>query len=536
MAAPEVAVQRQACEWGYTSGKTYGDPFNEVELDVVFTHEDGDTLRLPCYWGGDRQWRVRFAPPKAGKYEYRTRCTDVSNADLHGQEGALEVAPYAGENGLLQRGPLRLSADGRHFEHEDGTPFFWLGDTWWMGLSRRWSWPGDFKELTADRRKKGFTLIQIVAGLYPDMLAFDRRGANESGFPWEEGFSRINPAYFDQADLRIQWLVKCGLVPCIFACWGWYVGLMGVEKMKRHWRYLIARWGAYPVVWCLAGEALAVYYESGDPDGDREVQRRSWTEVGRYLRAHDPYRRLITIHPSSLRDSRDQLEDSSCLDFGMLQLSHRGYDHLPAQVRILSDAVKLRPRIPVVNAESNYEGIKGTHFADVQRFGFWSSMLSGAAGFTYGANGMWQINRRGDPFGPSPHGAAWGNTPWEEACQLPGGRHVAQGRRILEGLPWRRFEPHPEWIESGAGGRDALRPLAAGIPSRCRVFYLPNPVSPYGGRPVVKGIEDGRNYRARYVNPADGEEYPLGPVRANGRGEWETGAAPIMHDLVLILD
>ena len=536
MAAPKVAVQRQACEWSYISRKPYGDPFNEVELDVVFTHEDGESLRLPCYWGGDREWRVRFAPPKAGTYEYSTRCTDVSNADLHEQKGTLEAAPYAGENLLLQRGSLRLSSDKRHFEHEDGTPFFWLGDTWWMGLSRRWSWPEDFKELTADRKEKGFTLIQIVAGLYPDMLAFDRRGANEAGFPWEEDFGRINPAYFDEADLRIQWLVKCGLVPCIFACWGWYIALMGVERMKKHWRYLIARWGAYPVVWCLAGEGLAVYYESGDPEGDREVQRRGWTAVGQYLRANDPYRRLITIHPSSLRDSRDQLEDSSCLDFGMLQLSHRGYDHLPAQVRILRDAVNLRPRIPVVNAESNYEGIKGAHHADVQRFGFWSSMLSGAAGFTYGANGMWQINRRGDPFGPSPHGAAWGNTPWEEACQLPGGRQVALGRRILDGLPWRRFEPRPEWIEPAPGSKEALRPLAAGIPSRCRVFYLPTPISPLGRRPVVKGVEAGRTYRARYVNPADGEEFPLGEVRPNRRGEWEIGAAPIMHDLVLIMD
>ena len=30
---------------------------------------------------------------------------------------------------------------------------------------------------------------------------------------------------------------------------------MGVEKVKQHWRYLIARYGAWPVVWCAAGEA-----------------------------------------------------------------------------------------------------------------------------------------------------------------------------------------------------------------------------------------------------------------------------------------
>jgi len=101
--------------------------------------------------------------------------------------------------------------------------------------------------LTADRISKGFTVIQIVAGLYPDMPPFDPRGANEAGFPWEKGYTRINPSYFDMADLRIRWLVNSGLVPCIVGCWGYFLNFAGIEVMKRHWRYLVARYGAYPV-------------------------------------------------------------------------------------------------------------------------------------------------------------------------------------------------------------------------------------------------------------------------------------------------
>jgi hypothetical protein len=40
--------------------------------------------------------------------------------------------------------------------------------------------------LAEDRKRKGFNVVQIVAGLYPDMHPFDPRGANEAGFPWEE--------------------------------------------------------------------------------------------------------------------------------------------------------------------------------------------------------------------------------------------------------------------------------------------------------------------------------------------------------------
>jgi hypothetical protein len=39
-----------------------------------------------------------------------------------------------------------------------------------MGLSRRLEWPGDFHTLAADRIRKGFSAVQIVAGLYPECL------------------------------------------------------------------------------------------------------------------------------------------------------------------------------------------------------------------------------------------------------------------------------------------------------------------------------------------------------------------------------
>src|ERR1035437_7440289 len=245
-------IARCAVEWSYSSEKGYVDPFNDVELDVVFTDPQGHEQTVPAFWAGEQTWRIRYSPTAAGNYTYRTVASD--KGDLHGRGGVLEVAAYRGDNILRKHGPIRVAADQRHFEHEDGTPFFWLGDTWWMGLCSRMRWPEDFQQLAADRVKKGFTVIQIIAGLYPDMPPFDPRGANEAGYPWEADYARINPRYFDAADLRIRYLVESGLTPCIVACWGYFLPIMGVPKLKKHWRNLIARWGAYPVVWCLAGE------------------------------------------------------------------------------------------------------------------------------------------------------------------------------------------------------------------------------------------------------------------------------------------
>src|SRR5215467_11673524 len=150
------AFQHCATEWSFTSGKAYRDPFNEIDLDVVFRGPSGKEDRIPAFWAGEQSWRMRYAPMAEGNYSWRTVCTDTSNADLHERTGTLVVRPYAGENPLLKHGPVRVRADKRHFEHSDGTPFFWLGDTWWMGLCERMNWPRDIQTLAVDRVRKGF--------------------------------------------------------------------------------------------------------------------------------------------------------------------------------------------------------------------------------------------------------------------------------------------------------------------------------------------------------------------------------------------
>ncbi len=116
--------------------------------------------------GGGSEWTVRFAPPSPGEYIYRLESTDPDNPDLNGREGRVRITAYHGANELLRHGSLRISSNKRYFEHADGTPFYWLGDTWWTGTSDRLSWEG-FQKLTADRKAKGFTLVQIVVGLVP---------------------------------------------------------------------------------------------------------------------------------------------------------------------------------------------------------------------------------------------------------------------------------------------------------------------------------------------------------------------------------
>ncbi len=348
-------TQNEISEWSYRSGHQYADPFNEIELDLLISGPGAQSWRVPAYWAGGDEWRVRFTPPLPGQYTFQTECSDPANADLHQQAGQLSAAPYQGKHPLLSNGPLRVSANRRTLEHASGKPFFWLGDTWWMALCSRLKWPEDFQALAADRCAKGFSVVQIVAGLYPDMPGFDPRGANEAGFPWETSYARINPDYFDQADLRINWIVRSGLVPCIVGGWGYYIKLLGIEKMKKHWRYLVARWGCYPVIWCLAGEGAMPYYLSGEKESDRALQIEGWTELGHYLRQIDPYHHPVTIHPTQI--GRDQVQDDTVLDINMLQTGHGGSASLANTIAAVNKQYARRPEMPVLVGEVSYEGI-----------------------------------------------------------------------------------------------------------------------------------------------------------------------------------
>jgi hypothetical protein len=424
----------------------------------------------------------------------------------------------------------------RTLEHEDGTPFFWLGDTWWMGLCRRLPWPGGFQTLTADRVLKGFSVIQIVAGLYPDMPAFDERGANEAGFPWEKNYARLNPNYFDMADLRINWLVRSGLVPCIVGCWGYFLPWTGVEGMKKHWRNLIARYGAYPVVWCLAGEATMAYYLSERKEEGKEFQKKGWTELARYVHEIDSYHHPVTIHPT--RYGHEQVDDPTMIDIDMLQTGHSGYPTLANTVDILTGALAHEPKMPVLVGEVNYEGIMESSREEIQRFLFWSCLLSGAAGHTYGANGLWQVNTREKPYGLSPHGTSWGDISWEDASQLPGSGQLGLGKRLLQRYPWWQFEVHPEWVEPHQTPEDRRSVYSAGIPGKVRVMFIPAETSwtAWGGKMVIKGIEPGVNYRAFYFNPKNSKEYDLGTVAVSAQGDYVVPKPPIFQDWVVVLE
>ncbi len=526
-------------EIAFAAARPSTDPFNDITLDVTFTDPTGAERKVPAFWDGGNRWKVRYASPLPGQHRWRTICSDSADTGLHGITGLAEITPYLGDNPLFRHGPIAIAPDRRHFQHADGTPFFWLGDTWWMGLSHRLHWPGEFQRLTADRTAKGFNIVQIVAGLYPDMPAFDPRGANEAGFPWEKDYTSIRPAYFDAADVRIRHLIDSGITPCIVGAWGYFLPWMGVEKMNAHWRNLIARYSAWPVVWCAAGEANLPYYLAKNfPYDDRE-QVHGWTAVLRYIRATDPFRRPLTIHPTGIGrlSARHATDDPALLDFDLLQTPHAQREGIGPVIRTIRESYADTPVMPVINGEAAYEMLGDKLPVQWTRAAFWLCLIDGAAGHTYGANGIWQLNRPGDPHGPSPTAGSpptgYGTITWEEAMRLPGSTQVSLGRRFIESLPWTKLISMPgtaTW-DTPAPGDPLIAPQACGIGENLRLIYILDP------RAIrITGLTPGVPYRLTHFDPITGERASAPSLTPDSKGDLQIDPPVHGHDWVILLE
>lgn len=523
---PTTVEANCVAEVTLVSVKTYTNPFTEIELIAVVTQPGGKKLKVPMFWAGDKQWSLRYASNIIGKHTFKTECSDSKNKGLHGHKGSITVEAYNGNNSLYQHGPIRIANDKRHFEHQDGTPYLWLADTWWKGLCKRMTWEG-FQEITADRKAKGFNTIQIVCGPYPDEKMMEERWENEGGMPYEKiDFSVMNPKYFEYADRRIEHLIDNGIVPVIVGGWGRPQGggestlaQVGLEGFKRHWRNLIAHYGAYPVIWMVGGEVK-------DKHGP-------WSELAQYLKETDPHKRILCYH--SPGNPREMMQDNSMVDFDMLGIGHNGMETVNRTFDLMKASFEASPMRPVLCGEGNYEGHMQTNHQVIQRYMFWRFMLNGAAGHTYGAAGIWHAGVEGDPGHTGFKGHAYDYTTWKEGMNYPGSTQLGIGKKLLEQYPWHRFETHPEWVEEGN--------FAAGIPGEVRFIYLPRRgIYDWEGR-TVKDLDPTVTWHAYYFDPATGRKFDQGIIKAIAKpGEKAANpvefnkTVPSPQDWVLVLE
>lgn len=421
----------------------------------------GKTMIVPGFWDGNDIWRIRFAPSAAGIWKYET--ISVSRK-LNGKKGQLKVEDWTEEELIAnpaRRGFVIVNNEGerkgRYFTYSDGTPFLWIADTWWDWTNRKIKFES-FTKLVDTRTTQGFNIGQLFF----------------AGNGWERESSLLDPSYqkpdieqIHKIEKMIEYANSKGITVWIHPWWS-REGInksIGEENIIRWWRYVIHRLNAYNVIWVLAGEYNMNNY------GGFPVE--FWNRLGEIVKAEDPYKRIVSAHPTPPMwsggadapqwSTAEAVHNQSWIDYNQSQTGHARWcnELIP---EIVTRAYKMEPAKPVVVTEPWYEFIEGNPTAMDIRFGAWSSVMSGAAGHSYGGGHIWRVHL---PERPTGVGSWPMDTSFATNTMLyPGAVSVGFMGKYLRKLEWWKLEPHPELAAENPSH------YCLAIPGREYLFYL----------------------------------------------------------------
>src|SRR5579862_9727010 len=193
---------------------------------------------------------------------------------------------------------LAVTENRRFLQREDGTPFFYLGDTAWELLHRLTL--EEAQDYLQTRAEQGFNVIQTVVLAEFDGLTEPNRNGD---LPLQDlDPTRPNEAYFAHVDAVLNATAALGLIVGLLPAWG--------DKVNR-------KWGAGPEIFTpsnarIYGEWLGRRYRDFAPllwinGGDRVMdspeQKATFRALAAGLQAGDGGRHLLTFHPQGGRSS-----------------------------------------------------------------------------------------------------------------------------------------------------------------------------------------------------------------------------------------
>lgn len=421
----------------------------------------GRIMTVPGFWDGREMWKIRFAPPEPGKWAYETISADRK---MNRKRGELVVSAWNEQE--LRDNPARhgfiyvnknYPGKGRYFVYSDGTPLLWIGDTWWDWTNRRIRFES-FKKLADTRAEQGFNIGQLF---------FAGNGWGRESSLLDTSYNHPDIEQIKKVEEMIRYANSKGITVWIHAWWS-REGInrsIGEEKMVRWWRYVVQRLHAFNVIWVVAGE-----YNMNNYGG---FPQAFWNRLGETIKTEDPYQRIISAHPTPPMwsggaeapqwSTAEALHVQPWLDYNQSQTGHaRWCNELVPE--IITRAYNMKPAKPVVVTEPWYEFIEGNPTAMDIRFGAWSSMMSGAAGHSYGGGHIWRVHL---PERPTEAGS-W---PMDDNLNTntmlyPGAVSVGFMGKYLRKIEWWRFEPHPEYVLENPSH------YCLAIPGKEYLFYL----------------------------------------------------------------
>jgi hypothetical protein len=527
------ATQWCAVELTFTSSKPYTDPFNNVDMEAVFTGPRGRVITRPAFWDGGNTWRVRFAPTCIGKWKMRTKCTDTANTGLNGKKAVVLCLAYSGPYAIYKHGFLKISANKRYFVYNDGKPFFYLGDTHWIMPHERFATSNvegvasQFKYTVDKRVKQGFTVYQSEP-IQQVQAPGSHDGSDEEQFyNLDDGFTAADLPGFANLDRKFKYIADKGLVhanaqltfvayPAKFP--GIYTDLY-LKKLARYW---VARYGAYPVLWTTAQES----------DTKDSLNNHIWGTVAETVAANDSYHQPLTLHMQDVsitNASNSWFQGKSYHTWRAVQLQY----NISSAAKIFKytkDFWNSPYTQPTVDYESGYEAFQGNTTKDARAAGY-RAFQTGMLGIGYGANGIWN-----DLYTPTDLGTAYliGRQAtylnWYAGANLPGATQLGYLKSFYTNIKWWQLTPRfddPAW----SSFTNVYQSLPATINRDVFVVYFFSKDTNTG---TLKNLLAHQTYKAQWFNPLNGRYTLIGKFMTDS-GEWTIPPKPDASDWVLLV-
>nr|WP_320060253.1 glycoside hydrolase family 140 protein [uncultured Bacteroides sp.] len=416
-------------------------------------------------------------------------------------------------------GKLVVSEEGRYLKHENGAPFFWLGETGWL-LPERLN--RDEAEYYLEQcKQRGYNVVQVQTVNDVPALNYYGQYSHPDGFNFKEINKKGVYGYWDHMDYIIKTAEKKGIYIGMVCVWGNLVknGLMTVKEAQAYGKFLAERYKDQPNI---------IWFIGGDIRGD--VKTVEWETLAKSIRAIDK-NHLMTFHPRGRTTSATWFNNAEWLDFNMFQSGHRRYGQRNGDGdytikenteednwRYVESSQLMKPLKPIIDGEPSYEEIpQGLHDPnetlwndnDVRRYAYWS-VFAGSFGHTYGHNSIMQFIK------PGVGGAYGAKKPWYDALGDPGFNQMKYIKNLILTFPY--FERIPDQsIIAGINGERYDRAIA----TRGNDYLL---VYNYTGRPMDIDLSkiSGSKKNVWWYSAKDGKlEYV---------GEFDSKVVNFQHD------
>jgi hypothetical protein len=497
----------------FESKNTSENPYTEIPatksgdlLEVHFKGIEGEAkgkeFKMIGFWNGGNEWKVNFAAPFSGSWEYKSVSPDKRMNGKTGNINVINWSPEELKSNSTRNGFIKVKQSGEnaghYFQYADGEPFLWIADTWWNWTKRNIQFE-TFQKLVDDRAEKGFNIGQLfVPG----------NGWGRESSLLDKTYSELDTEHMKKVEQMIAYANSKGITVWIHGWWSRpeLNKTIGEEKMRRWWRYLVHRLGAYNVVWVLAGE-----YNMHNNGG---FKLDFWKELGKIVKSDDPYNRIVGLHntppfwdggaEAPQWSTGEVLHNEPWLDYNQSQTGHGKYANEMIPV-IIKKEYQRQPAKPILVTEPWYEFVEGNPTGQDIRLAAWGSILSGAAGHTYGGGHVWLGSV---PEAPSGSGGTW---PIEVGAELSsfdyeGAVSMQHLASFFKNINWWKLTPHPELVN------DYPQPFCLAIPGKEYIVYLR-----YGG---MINLDIGQNNTEKelsyyWYNPATGEATSKNSIKGN---------------------